>query len=255
MNIYVVFGLSTSALLFYAGVWGFKSYGMYTILKIIVFVFSLLSAFESSRLGKSNWSIFCWAVAIIFNPIINIRLGRSVWGYIDLFVGFVFVVKIFLSKNATKESAKPAVKTATNVEVQGVAETQDRVQELELEIIRLKGQISAKNKKIAEISIYEESATELSEAFVEYHIKKISSINVEAFFAGNVKSGNICYSISSEQLWIHEVGANTYVSYFDSILVGEKDSEAELAGKLRYAYAHINYANRQSLLKKYRGDS
>ena len=73
--------------------------GYYTLLRIIVTIGSISVIVTEFRKGLNFWNIVFGFIAILFNPIIPIYLNdKSVWMYIDIISGIIFIVKSFTLK-------------------------------------------------------------------------------------------------------------------------------------------------------------
>jgi len=73
--------------------------GYYTLLRIIVTIGSVSVIVTEFRKGLNFWNIAFGLIAIVFNPIIPIYLNdKSVWMFIDIFSGIIFIVKSFTLK-------------------------------------------------------------------------------------------------------------------------------------------------------------
>ena len=66
-------------------------YDYYTILKIVVFVASLIIIYITLPLEKHWLMIIFSMVTIIFNPFIKISFHREVWPLINVVVGLMFI--------------------------------------------------------------------------------------------------------------------------------------------------------------------
>lgn len=73
--------------------------GFYTLLRFVVCGTAGFSAYKYFIANKTGWSVINGFIALIFNPIIPIYLGKkSVWSVIDITVAFLFIVSIILFK-------------------------------------------------------------------------------------------------------------------------------------------------------------
>lgn len=83
----------------------------YRFLRIIVFIGALAVIIKNRKDGLL-WSILFTGIAILFNPILPIYLyKRSVWAPLDIIVGVLFLLELFLAKKrkntSPPESTKP----------------------------------------------------------------------------------------------------------------------------------------------------
>lgn len=71
-------------------------YGYYTLLRLVVCLTAAFLAWFSYKAQKVSWMWVMGFIALIFNPLIPLHLGRELWFIIDLIVAVVF--GIFLLK-------------------------------------------------------------------------------------------------------------------------------------------------------------
>ncbi|MBS1776145.1 MAG: hypothetical protein JSS64_07675 [Bacteroidetes bacterium] len=77
-------------------------YGYYQLVRFIALIgFALLAYFANENGSKIETVIFI-ALAILFQPIIKIALGRSLWNIIDVIVGAYLVLSIFFKASNSK---------------------------------------------------------------------------------------------------------------------------------------------------------
>ena len=73
-------------------------YGYYQFVRFAALVgFAFLSYQSYERNDKSFAFIFA-ALAILFQPLIKISLGREVWNIVDVVVGIGLIITIFLKR-------------------------------------------------------------------------------------------------------------------------------------------------------------
>lgn len=78
----------------------------YTFLRIIVFVASAITVYYFGRQKEFRWLMIFGIVLILFNPIIPIHFYRkSVWIPIDIAIGILFLLLVFI-KRKVKEIPK-----------------------------------------------------------------------------------------------------------------------------------------------------
>jgi len=71
--------------------------GYYTFLRILVTIGALAVIFSEYQNGSTSWIILFLLVAILFNPILPIYLGRkSAWVVPDLLAGLLFLGKFLI---------------------------------------------------------------------------------------------------------------------------------------------------------------
>lgn len=70
-------------------------YGYYTFVRIVTAIVASVMAYKSFEQHKTEIAC-CWlGVAILFQPIIKIALGRVLWNVIDVALAVVFIVLIY----------------------------------------------------------------------------------------------------------------------------------------------------------------
>lgn len=78
-------------------------YEFFTLLRFAVCAVGIYIAYK--RYELNNNSLLVWlfgGIAILFNPIIPIHLDRETWLIIDLIVGLLFVLSMFIITNKKK---------------------------------------------------------------------------------------------------------------------------------------------------------
>ena len=70
-------------------------YGYYTLLRWVVTISALFSAWVANNSEDKFWVFLMGGIAILFNPIIPVHLTKEIWVIIDLIVAILFLVSIF----------------------------------------------------------------------------------------------------------------------------------------------------------------
>ncbi len=83
-----------SVILLLLAVFGRWPYGFYTFLRIVVCGSAIYIAFQASVIKSFPWVWLMGAVAVVFNPLIPLRLPRPTWQAIDFIAAVVFVVSL-----------------------------------------------------------------------------------------------------------------------------------------------------------------
>ena len=74
------------------------SYGYYELVRFAAMVgFGVLGYF-SFKLKNSVFGILWFSLAILFNPIIKIALGRNIWNIVDIAVAVILGFSIFVEE-------------------------------------------------------------------------------------------------------------------------------------------------------------
>jgi len=71
-------------------------YGYFTVLRWIVCAVALYSAYVSNSLKRLPWVWIFGLVAIVFNPLVPMKIDRVTWGYVDVATGVLFIVSLFI---------------------------------------------------------------------------------------------------------------------------------------------------------------
>ena len=78
-------------------------YGYFQIVRFAAMVgFAVLAYFASSKEDKTEMIVYI-TLALLFQPLFKIALGRTLWNVVDVIVGIGLIVSIFVDKsNAEK---------------------------------------------------------------------------------------------------------------------------------------------------------
>jgi hypothetical protein len=80
------------ALLLLAAVFGRWPYGFYTVMRLVVCGCSVYLAVKANGMRNVAWTWIMGGMAVVFNPILPIRIHRSGWQVVDaLAAGTLFV--------------------------------------------------------------------------------------------------------------------------------------------------------------------
>lgn len=74
-------------------------YGYYQLIRFIAMISFSILAYNSNIKGNHKEVIIFISLAILFQPLIKIALGRQIWNVVDLVVGVGLITNIFLSKS------------------------------------------------------------------------------------------------------------------------------------------------------------
>jgi hypothetical protein len=85
-------------------VFGRWPYGFYTLLRFAVCGSATFLAVQAFELKKSVWVWIMAAMAVLFNPLIPIRLPRDAWQVIDLIAAVVLAVSLFTIRRSGSQS-------------------------------------------------------------------------------------------------------------------------------------------------------
>ena len=69
-------------------------YGYYTLLRWVVCLSAIFSAWVANELKKKSWLLLMTVIALLFNPIAPVHLDKGTWVIIDLIVAILFFSSI-----------------------------------------------------------------------------------------------------------------------------------------------------------------
>lgn len=70
-------------------------YGFYLLVRFIALIGFALLAYQALQDGRQTGVIIYVLLALLFQPIYKISLGRELWNLVDVFVGVGLIVSIF----------------------------------------------------------------------------------------------------------------------------------------------------------------
>lgn len=71
-------------------------YGYYQLVRFLALIGFGLLAYYSNESGNKIEAVIFVALAILFQPIIKIALGRTLWNVVDVIAGIYLLISIFL---------------------------------------------------------------------------------------------------------------------------------------------------------------
>lgn len=77
------------------GALGHRQYGYYTLLRWVVCGVSAFAAFRASERGGNGWVWVLAIIALLFNPIVPVRINRGTWALVDVGVAVILLISIF----------------------------------------------------------------------------------------------------------------------------------------------------------------
>lgn len=78
-------------------------YGYYQFVRFIAMIAFAYLAFLASQDQRNNEMFIFIGLAILFQPLIKISLGRTLWNIVDVLVGIGLIVSIFRKKPESKD--------------------------------------------------------------------------------------------------------------------------------------------------------
>ena len=78
-------------------------YGFYQFVRFAALVgFAILAYKANDKENKTEMIIYI-CLAVLFQPLIKISLGREIWNVVDVIVGLALLVSIFIIPKSTNE--------------------------------------------------------------------------------------------------------------------------------------------------------
>jgi hypothetical protein len=59
-------------------------YGYYQLLRVLVFCVAAYLAFESAKRSETSWAWVLGGIALIYNPLVRLALGRDIWEVVNI---------------------------------------------------------------------------------------------------------------------------------------------------------------------------
>ncbi len=84
-------------LLFLAMIEGLP-YGFFTLLRLVVFGTTVYLSWLAYKSERHTWIWIFGFIALVFNPLIPLYLGRDLWVVVDLLVAIFLIVSTFAFK-------------------------------------------------------------------------------------------------------------------------------------------------------------
>lgn len=77
-------------------------FGYYQLVRFSAMVGFAILAYQSKRIGKESELFIYIALAVLFQPIMKIALGRNVWNIVDVIVGIGLLVSVWIETKNKK---------------------------------------------------------------------------------------------------------------------------------------------------------
>jgi hypothetical protein len=74
-------------------------YGYYQFVRYIAMIGFAYLAFDANSKNKNNEVFIYIALAILFQPLIKIALGRIIWNIVDIVVGIGLLLSLYKTEN------------------------------------------------------------------------------------------------------------------------------------------------------------
>ncbi len=73
-------------------------YGYYTLLRLVVCGSAIYLTWFAKSINRQGWMWTLGFIALLFNPLIPIRLDKATWSLVDLMVAIIFFASMFKLK-------------------------------------------------------------------------------------------------------------------------------------------------------------
>ena len=73
-------------------------YGFYHIVRLVGLIGFVVLAYQESRRGRQIEMIIYCGLALLFQPVIKIALGREVWNVVDVVVAIGLLASLFIKR-------------------------------------------------------------------------------------------------------------------------------------------------------------
>ncbi|MEI2756770.1 MAG: DUF6804 family protein [Chitinophagaceae bacterium] len=71
-------------------------YGYYQLVRFVALIGFAILAYKANEQGQKTEAIIYVCLAILFQPLIKIALGREIWNVLDVIVGVGLIASIFI---------------------------------------------------------------------------------------------------------------------------------------------------------------
>lgn len=78
-------------------------YGFFQLVRFLSLIGFGFLAYQANQQGKQTEMVIYVALAILFQPLLKIPLGRTIWNIVDVIVAIGLLLSIFSLKNNEKE--------------------------------------------------------------------------------------------------------------------------------------------------------
>lgn len=77
-------------------------YGYYQLARFIALIGFVILVYSANEQGQKTEAIVYVCLAILFQPLIKIALGRELWNIVDVIVGIGLIASIFIKQKPAK---------------------------------------------------------------------------------------------------------------------------------------------------------
>lgn len=77
-------------------------YSYFQLVRFIALVGFVILAYQAHQQGKEKEMFIYIGLAILFQPLLKIALGRQIWNIVDVLVGIGLILSIFIKSKENK---------------------------------------------------------------------------------------------------------------------------------------------------------
>jgi len=74
-------------------------YGYYQLVRFVALVGFAILAYKANEQGQKTEAIIYVCLAILFQPLVKLALGRQIWNIVDVVVGVALLVSLFMRRS------------------------------------------------------------------------------------------------------------------------------------------------------------
>ena len=78
-------------------------YGYYQLVRFIALIGFAILAYQSYEKNRKTEVIIYAGLALLFQPLFKIALGRDIWNVVDVVVGIALIISIFTQTKESKQ--------------------------------------------------------------------------------------------------------------------------------------------------------
>ena len=78
-------------------------YGYYQLVRFIALIGFAILAYQSYEKNRKTDVIIYAGLALLFQPLFKIALGREIWNVVDVVVGIALIISIFTQPKESKQ--------------------------------------------------------------------------------------------------------------------------------------------------------
>ena len=78
-------------------------YGYYQLVRFIALIGFAILAYQSYEKNRKTEVIIYAGLALLFQPLFKIALGRYIWNVVDVVVGIALIISIFIQPKESKQ--------------------------------------------------------------------------------------------------------------------------------------------------------